>query len=160
MVWARHEQQLVLAEEFLLLLILLVTEMPIVPDPPEEAQASPKEENPSRQAGEEGFFGPAATGATASFRSSVPVGQAGGSGGGGGVRTDSRLARQLRRELVHRLASSPCTHSKLQDTYYAVLPNETLESEVRIFVYVCMRFLTASPRPVCVLCGWFGRLVL
>ncbi|CAN0370623.1 unnamed protein product, partial [Hapterophycus canaliculatus] len=41
-----------------------------------------------------------------------------------------RVARQLRRELVHRLASAPCTHSELQDTCYATSHNEVLEAEL------------------------------
>lgn len=57
-------------------------------------------------------------------------------GTGGGRKTellraaDSRVGRQLRRELIHRLASAPCTHSDLQDACHATSHSETLESEV------------------------------
>ena len=131
-------QQLALGEECLLLLILLVTEMPVVPDPldrePSSSDAGIEEHKWSGEGGGGGGGG-------------------GGSGGGrpseitektgGGM--DSRLARQLRRELVHRLASAPCTHSELQDTCYATSHNETLEAEVG-FCLSCLR-----DGPFCVL---------
>ncbi|CAM9757422.1 unnamed protein product, partial [Ectocarpus sp. 13 AM-2016] len=95
------DQQLALGEECLMLLILLVTEMPMVPDP-----LTPE----AGGGGRDGSGSPEAAGK--------------GTAGGG------RMARQLRRELVHRLASAPCTHSELQDTCYASSHNETLEAEM------------------------------
>lgn len=48
------------------------------------------------------------------------------------VRTDTRVGRQLRRELVHRLASAPCTHSELQDSCNSAYTSETVDSDVRL----------------------------
>lgn len=55
----------------------------------------------------------------------------------GGVRTDSRVGRQLRRELVHRLASAPCTHSELQDSCNSSYSSETVDSDVRLQEFAC-----------------------
>ncbi|CAN0188636.1 unnamed protein product, partial [Discosporangium mesarthrocarpum] len=35
---------------------------------------------------------------------------------------EARVTRQLRRELVHRLAPGPCTHSELQDACNQMVP--------------------------------------
>ncbi|CAB1102462.1 unnamed protein product [Ectocarpus sp. CCAP 1310/34] len=104
------DQQLALGEECLMLLILLVTEMPMVPDP-----LTPE---PGVDSGDGSGTGVGARGGGS------PEAEGKGMAGGG------RMARQLRRELVHRLASAPCTHSELQDTCYASSPNETLEAEM------------------------------
>lgn len=111
-----HAQQLALGEECLLLLILLVTEVPVVPDP--------LDRKPSYATNGTGIEEQKRGGGDGGGSSSSPL-EAGG-------RMDSRLARQLRRELVHRLASAPCTHSELQDTCYATSHNEALEAEVSL----------------------------
>ncbi|CAM9510809.1 unnamed protein product, partial [Ectocarpus sp. 8 AP-2014] len=104
------DQQLALGEECLMLLILLVTEMPMVPDPLTPEPGVDSGDGSGTGVGGRGGGSPETAGK--------------GTAGGG------RMARQLRRELVHRLASAPCTHSELQDTCYASSHNETLEAEV------------------------------
>lgn len=138
----RQRQQLALGEECLLLLILLITEMPAAPDPSEEPDHSHRRSRScssvSSSSGTEeykwGGSGVGAGGPGGEFGggpsgTSPPAGRTGkvGRRGAGG-----RVARQLRRELVHRLASAPCTHSELQDTCYATSHNDVLEAEVGI----------------------------
>lgn len=63
------------------------------------------------------------------------------SDGGGGVRTEFRVGRQLRRELVHKLASAPCTHSELQESCNSSYNSETVESDVGLwFSVLCCVF--------------------
>lgn len=115
-----------MGEECLLLLILLVTEMPVVPDPLDLKQ--------SNGGGGTGIEEQKCCGGG-------DISSEGSGKARGGM--DSRLARQLRRELVHRLASAPCTHSELQDTCYATSHNETLEAEVRrrLWLLLCVLVL-------------------
>lgn len=55
------------------------------------------------------------------------------------VKTNTRVGRQLRRELVHRLASAPCTHSELQDSCNSAYTSETVDSDVRLLdIFVCL----------------------
>lgn len=128
-----------MSEECLLLLILLVTEMPVVPDPlgrkpSNNGSGGTGVEEQKWGDGVGGGGGGGSSGGSGDSRSLEAAGKPGGA-------MDRRLARQLRRELVHRLAWAPCTHSELQDTCYATSHNETLEAEVSV-----------AARLVCLLC--------
>lgn len=92
----------------------------------------------------------------------VGVKMGGGDGGGdvsARLRIDSRLGRQLRRELVHRLASAPCTHSELQETCYATAHSETVDSEVMDGANVVLCFVPDAWGEVFTVSGWLGGWV-
>lgn len=126
-----------------MVLILLVTEMPVVPDPLEDnAKRTTSQRSPSVSDGvDEGSSGSPMlkamdteplSGAQDGFAIDPP--SLDGADGGGidsKPKPGCRLARQLRRELVHGLAASPCTHSELHDTCCAMSQFEVLEPEVR-----------------------------
>lgn len=122
-----------------MLLILLVTEMPL---PPDSTGASKSVERTADAADR-----PASSGRRSrSVANSGGGSMFGGCGTWGGSRPggrgcngkdaaqkpslNSRVARQLRRELVHRLACAPCTHSELQETCQTTSQGEAFESEV------------------------------
>ena len=134
-------QQLSLGEEFLLLMILIVTEMPWVPDTVQEDHhtSSSGDIVPEQEPKQPESAGDIPSGSLKrgpSQPTPYKPYNAIGSTGSRSLRADSRVGRQLRRELVHRLASSPCPHSELQDTYYATSQTETIDSEVRDFVRI------------------------
>lgn len=129
-------QQLSLGEEFLLLMILIVTEMPWLPDPVEEDDANGSgdvapELEPEPKPESAGDLPSGALKLGPTQPTPYKPGNVAAGGRSRSLRVDSRVGRQLRRELVHRLASSPCPHSELQDTYYATSQTETIDSEVR-----------------------------